>query len=110
MSAEERKQVLYDFNDTEREYPVDKTIHQLFAEQAERTPHRVAAVGSPSGVRTKHRFIASESRKIYITYDLLNEKSNQLSYLLKEQGVVSDTIVPIMAERSVEMIIGILAF
>lgn len=38
LSSEEKQQVLFDFNNTKREYPQDKTIHLLFEEQVERTP------------------------------------------------------------------------
>ncbi|WP_038828827.1 condensation domain-containing protein, partial [Bacillus subtilis] len=41
---EERMQLLRDFNDTKAEYPRNKTIHQLFEEQAERVPDKVAVV------------------------------------------------------------------
>ncbi|MCP4157139.1 MAG: non-ribosomal peptide synthetase, partial [bacterium] len=46
ISEKEKQQVLYEFNDTSREYPGEKTIHQLFEEQVERTPDSVSAVGS----------------------------------------------------------------
>jgi non-ribosomal peptide synthetase component F len=40
--VEEKKQVLIDFNNTGTEYPRDKTIHQLFLEQAAKTPDRIS--------------------------------------------------------------------
>ena len=46
LSEEEKNRVLYEFNDTAAEYPKDKTIHQLFAEQVEQTPDRIALVGA----------------------------------------------------------------
>ncbi|MCP4155089.1 MAG: AMP-binding protein, partial [bacterium] len=46
ISEKEKQQLLYDFNDTTREYPAEKTIHQLFEEQVERTPDSVSTVGS----------------------------------------------------------------
>ncbi|MFC2146280.1 amino acid adenylation domain-containing protein, partial [Acidobacteriota bacterium] len=102
ISPGERKQLLYDFNDTRADYPRDKTIHQLFEEQVARTPDSTAV----TGVGT--RFIASESRNISITYNLLNNKSNQLAMLLWEKGAAPDTIVAIMLERSIDMIVAIL--
>jgi amino acid adenylation domain-containing protein len=48
------------------------------------------------------------SDPISITYNQLNNRSDQLAYLLKEKGVKADTIVGIMMNRSIEMIIGIL--
>jgi amino acid adenylation domain-containing protein len=101
ISPEERKQVLYDFNDTAVDYPRDKTIHQLFEEQVARTPDSTAVTGAGT------RFIASGSRKISITYSLLNNESNQLAGLLKENGAAPGDIVAISVERSIEMMVGI---
>jgi amino acid adenylation domain-containing protein len=97
-SEEEKQHILYDFNDTAREYPKDKTIHQLFEEQVERTPHLVGA-----------GFTTSETGTTFITYGELNKKSNQLAHLLMGNGVEPGAIVGIMTESSVEMIIGLLA-
>jgi amino acid adenylation domain-containing protein len=92
-TGEEKKRLLEDFNNTAVEYPQDKTIHRLFAEQVERMPDRLAVVDSV----TQH-----------LTYKELNEKSDRLAYLLREKGVLADSIVGIMVERSMEMIIGIM--
>jgi tyrocidine synthetase-3 len=110
ISGEEKRQVLLDFNDTETLYPRDKTIHELFEEQAERAGHKIALVGRSYHVGTNGRFIASGTRTphLHITYPELNETSNRLSHLLMEKGVQPGSIVGIMGERSVEMIIGIL--
>ncbi|MEN6316858.1 MAG: amino acid adenylation domain-containing protein [Clostridiaceae bacterium] len=93
MSEEEKRQILYGFNDTQADYPKDKTVHQLFEEQVERTPEKIAVV--------------FENKQI--TYRELNAKSNQLARALRDKGVKPETIVAIMVERSLEMIIGILA-
>jgi len=95
----EIQQLLYTFNETVSEYPKDKTIHQLFEEQVERTGDRVAVIGMGHGAWG----MAS------ITYNELNEKSNQLAQVLMEKGVQPDTIVGIMMERTMELIIGILS-
>jgi tyrocidine synthetase-3 len=110
LSDKEIVQLLYAFNGTTSEYPKDKTIHQLFEEQAERTGHKIALVGSSYHVGTNGRFIASGTRTphLHITYPELNKKSNRLARLLKEKGVQPCSIVGIMGDRSVEMIIGIL--
>jgi amino acid adenylation domain-containing protein len=92
ISEQEKKQLLYDFNDTAADYPRDKTIHQLFEEQVEKTPDKIAVVFN------RHS----------ITYETVNKKAGRLAYLLNEKGARPDTIVGIMAERSVEMIIGLL--
>ncbi|UCH92883.1 MAG: amino acid adenylation domain-containing protein, partial [Candidatus Aminicenantes bacterium] len=90
-SEEEKRQILVDFNETASEYPKDKTIPGLFEEQVNRTPHRAAI--------TQHNQALS--------YQQLKERSNQLAHLLRQKGVQPDTITGIMAERSIEMVIGI---
>jgi len=98
---EEKKRILYEFNRTEADFPGDKPLHWLFAEQVERTPNNIAVVG-PSGMKPGIYMT-------YISYRKLNEKSNQLTQLLKEKGVEPDTIVGIMMERSFDMVIAILS-
>nr|WP_278046118.1 non-ribosomal peptide synthetase [Clostridium beijerinckii] len=92
LSEKEKHQILYEFNDTKADYPSNKTIQELFEEQAEKTPDNIAVV--------------FEDEKL--TYRELNEKSNSLARLLREKGVGPDSIVGIMVERSPEMIIGIM--
>lgn len=100
LSAEEKKRLLFDFNETKTPYPKDKTIHELFEQQVEKTPDNIAVVGMETGVET--RFIVS------VSYRELNKKSNRLAHLLRKKGVEPDTIVGIMVERSMEMMVGIL--
>jgi non-ribosomal peptide synthetase component F len=45
LTEEEKGKILYDFNDTETVYPQNKTIHELFSRQAQRTPDHTALVG-----------------------------------------------------------------
>jgi amino acid adenylation domain-containing protein len=102
LSEEEKKQILYDFNGTAREYPAGKTIHELFEEQVTRIPDCMAVVGKWHGCMD-----AWMQGNISITFGELNEKSNQVAYLLREKGVLADSIIGIMMERSVGMIVGI---
>ncbi|MDQ1355344.1 MAG: hypothetical protein QG657_5654, partial [Acidobacteriota bacterium] len=102
ISLEEKNRVLYDFNNTAAEYPANKTIHQLFEEQVEQNPDRIALVGA-TAVET----LRATSLQIQITYRQLNEQSDRLAGLLIEKGVLADNIVGIMMERSIEMVIGI---
>ncbi|NIM83617.1 MAG: AMP-binding protein, partial [Candidatus Aminicenantes bacterium] len=108
----EKRLLLEEFNDTaaEHEYPGDKTLHELFEEEAARTPDGVSAVGSWRCTlavgKEKRSGVSRET--IQLTYKELNEKCNQLAYMLKEKGVLADSIVGIMVHRSIEMIIGIL--
>ena len=92
LSETERNKILYEFNNTYVEYPREQVLHQLFEEQAKKTPDNVALV-------------FTEER---MTYRELNEKSNQMARLLREKGVKPDQLVGIMVDRSLEMIIGIL--
>ncbi|NOQ28296.1 MAG: amino acid adenylation domain-containing protein [Bacteroidales bacterium] len=93
LSKDEKQQLLYDFNNTEAFYPKDKTIHQLFEEQVERTPNTVAVI----------------TRDGEITYSELNERSNHLANVLLTNACSLKQLVGIVAERSVNTIIGILA-
>ncbi|MDQ0493228.1 non-ribosomal peptide synthetase [Paenibacillus brasilensis] len=73
------------------DYPRDQTIHQLFEEQVERSPEQVAVVFGD-----KH-----------LTYADLNKQANQLARVLRAKGVDTDEPVGIIAECSLEMIVGI---
>jgi tyrocidine synthetase-3 len=105
LSQEEKHRLLYEFNDTHIQYPMGKILYELYAEQAEQTPDHIALLGHSEGTRG----LAPLSDPIHITYNQLNRKSDQLAYMLIENGVKPDTIAAIMMERSIEMIIGILA-
>ncbi|NIM16712.1 MAG: AMP-binding protein [Candidatus Aminicenantes bacterium] len=93
LSEDEKQKLLYEFNDTKREYPAHKTIHELFAEQVEKTPGKTAVV-----------FEGEE-----LTYRDLNERANKLARILRKKGVKPGHIVPIIVEHSLEMIVGILS-
>ncbi|WP_303752275.1 condensation domain-containing protein, partial [Bacillus velezensis] len=88
----EKHLVLKDFNDTKAKYPKDKTIHELFEEQVKSVPDQTAVV------------FGNEQ----LTYQQLNERANQLARTLRNEGVEADQLVGIMAERSLDMIVGIL--
>jgi len=101
LAPEEKRRLLQEFNRLTVRYPKEKKLWQLFAEQVEKTPDNIALTGP---LAKKYR-----SYMTYISYRELNKKSNQLAYYLLEKGVKRDNIVGIMVERSIEMIIGILA-
>jgi tyrocidine synthetase-3 len=106
ITEKERQQILKEFNDTTVEYPEDKTLDQLFAEQTARTPDHIALAGTHQ-THKKHEKEYNMSYLSYMSYKELNKKSNQLAHLLQEKGVKPNTIVGIMVERSIEMIIGL---
>jgi amino acid adenylation domain-containing protein len=108
LSDEEKKQLLFTFNDTKSPYPGDKTIAQLFAEQVERTPDNVAVIGAAQ-VAGAQEAVPLPVDHVSITYRELHEKSDRLAGTLKQKGVKADTIIGIMLESSIEMIVGILA-
>ncbi|NIM15670.1 MAG: amino acid adenylation domain-containing protein [Candidatus Aminicenantes bacterium] len=93
ITDREKRKVLYDFNDNGLEYPVNKTIPQLFEEQA------AVNAGKP----------AVQFENDRLTYEELNEKANQLAWVLRMKGVIRHAIVGIIGERTVETIIGIMA-
>jgi amino acid adenylation domain-containing protein len=93
LSDSEQQQLLIDFNATQTDFPGDKSLPQLFEEQVARTPERIAL------------FFEAE----HITYAQLNERANQLAHLLRRRGVIADSIVAICTERSIEMVVAILA-
>ncbi|WP_258042492.1 non-ribosomal peptide synthetase [Paenibacillus sp. UNC499MF] len=93
LTARERSLILEQFNATKTEYPRNAAVHELFEEQAALRPDEAA--------------VLFEDQEI--TYAELNRKANRLAWRLKENGVGRDTLVGIMAERSPEMIVGILA-
>ncbi|NEQ40109.1 MAG: amino acid adenylation domain-containing protein [Okeania sp. SIO3I5] len=93
LSEAEQQQMLVEWNNTKKDYPADKCIHQLFEQHVEKNPNGIAVV--------------FEQQKL--TYWELNNKANQLAHSLQKLGVVPETLVGICVERSVEMIVGLLA-
>jgi amino acid adenylation domain-containing protein len=89
----ERHRLLVEWNDTDIDYPNDRSIAQLFEEQAELRPDSSAVV--------------FESGRL--TYDELNARANRVAHRLVSRGVGPEVIVGICAERSVETIVGLLA-
>jgi amino acid adenylation domain-containing protein len=92
LTDQERHRLLIEWNDTGREYPQDKCLHQLFEAQVERTPDAVA--------------VAFRERQL--TYRELNARANQLAHYLRKLGVGPEVLVGLCMERSVEMIVGLL--
>jgi len=93
LQEEEKKQLLAEWNNTGCEYPDAKCAHQLFEIQAENTPDAIAAV------------FRDES----LTYRELNRRSDQLADYLRRHGAGPDIYVGICIERSINMLIGLLA-
>lgn len=93
LTAVERHQILVEWNATAADYPKHQCVHQLFEERVERTPDAVALV--------------FENQRL--TYRELNQKANCLANYLIRQGIGADALVGICVERSIEMVVGLLA-
>ncbi|MBU4630248.1 amino acid adenylation domain-containing protein [Pseudomonas sp. BF61] len=93
LSDEERERQLGQWNTTAVHYPNAAPVHVLVAEQAERLPHAVAVV-------------LGEQQ---LTLDQLNRRANQLAHKLLELGVGPNVCVGLGLERSLEMVIALLA-
>ncbi|MFD2169077.1 amino acid adenylation domain-containing protein [Tumebacillus lipolyticus] len=92
LSAEEEHRQLVVWNRNSVEYPQDKTIPQMFAEQAALYPDK-AAVSFEGAV---------------LTYRELDERANALAHALQKRGVREDVLVGLCTERSLEMVVGLL--
>jgi amino acid adenylation domain-containing protein len=112
IPGEEKKRLLFDFNDTRTEYQRDKKIHLLFERQVERTPGNIAVIGPSLSAGENHLSSFENATPahmfIQVSYSELDEKANRLAHLLKTKGVGTETIVGLLVERSVEMMVGIL--
>ncbi|MBD0378728.1 non-ribosomal peptide synthetase [Paenibacillus sedimenti] len=94
VTEQEKRQILNSFNDTEIRYQEQgQSLHALFEEQVEKTPQQTAIVCG----------------ELSLTYRELNERANSLARKLRDKGIGKDSIVAIMAERSLEMAVGLLA-
>lgn len=93
LTPAERRQLLFEWNQTAAEFPAAGCIHQLFEAQAERAPDAIAV----------------ESREKQLTYGELNRRANQLADHLRRLGVGPEKLVGIFIDRSLEMVIGLLA-
>src|SRR5262249_17263971 len=91
LSEDERRQVVVEWNQTRAPYPADKSLQELFEQQAAATPDRVAVRGDEA-----------------LTYTELNEGANQLAHYLRRQGVGPDGRVGLCLERSVGMMVAVL--
>ncbi|WP_457798155.1 AMP-binding protein [Methylocystis sp. S23] len=92
LPDDERRRLLYDWNATAADYPRDKCVHDLFEEQAARTPDAVAA--------------SFEERQL--TYEELDRRANQLAHRLIGLGVGPETLVGVCLERSLDLIVALL--
>jgi amino acid adenylation domain-containing protein len=88
LHENERRQVVEEWNNTATVYPRNLGIHELFEEQVLRHPAAIAAV--------------------QVSYSELNERANQLAWLLRARGVGPDTLVGVSLPRSERLLIALL--
>ncbi|HGE2389074.1 TPA: non-ribosomal peptide synthase/polyketide synthase [Pseudomonas aeruginosa] len=93
LDAEERGQLLEGWNATAAEYPLQRGVHRLFEEQVERTP-------------TAPALAFGEER---LDYAELNRRANRLAHALIERGIGADRLVGVAMERSIEMVVALMA-
>lgn len=90
--TQKKKQLLAQWNNTQKKYPKHQGIHQLFEKQVQKTPDAVA--------------IQFEGRSL--TYTELNTQANQLAHYLRKSGVGADALVGICIPPSLELIVSLL--
>ncbi len=92
LTDSEEHQLLFEWNDTFREYSQKLCLHELFEAQVAETPEAIAITYGAGS----------------ITYRSLNERANQLAYHLRSLGVGPEVRVGICLEPSIEMVVGLL--
>jgi amino acid adenylation domain-containing protein len=91
-TAKERRELVTEWNATQKMYDPEGCVHELIEAQVERMPEAMAVV-------------FGEKR---LTYRELNGRANQLAWYLRHQGIRSDMLVGVCLERSVEMVVALL--
>jgi amino acid adenylation domain-containing protein/FkbH-like protein len=92
LGPEERRRLLVEWNATAADYPRGRGVHQLFMDQASSTPAAIA--------------LACGDRRL--TYQELDQRSNQVAHHLRSLGVGPDVLVGVCVDRSIELIVGLL--
>ncbi|MEO7021088.1 MAG: amino acid adenylation domain-containing protein [Ktedonobacteraceae bacterium] len=93
LTDSEHTRLVYAWNQTKAAFPAESCLHELVAEQARRTP---SAIAIEDGVRT-------------LSYQELDQLTNQLAHALRRRGVGPESLVGICLERSLEQMLGLLA-
>lgn len=93
LSLDEKNYLLTLVNDSQKDFPDESLVQQMISRHAETHPNNIALV--------------FEDRQL--TYQQLEERTNQLAYYLLEQGVGSESLVGVALPRSLEMIVAMVA-
>jgi amino acid adenylation domain-containing protein len=95
LTPAETAQVMDLWQGPETAYPLERCLHHWIEDQAERTPDAVAVtLAAPGGGS--------------LTYDTLSRRANQLARRLRRLGVGPDSVVGVQAERSLDLVVGLL--
>ena len=92
LTESERQQILFDWNNTSKDYPTQVCLHTLIEQQVQKTPEAIAL----------------KYQDEQLSYRELNTRANQLAHRLRKLGVGPDALVAIFMERSIEMVVGLL--
>ncbi len=93
LDADERAQLVDDWNATATDYPLEQPVHRAFEAHAARSPEQPALVFGTT----------------QLSYAALNACANRLAHALIERGVGPDSLVGVAMERSVEMVVALMA-
>ncbi|WP_266169116.1 non-ribosomal peptide synthetase [Dyella subtropica] len=93
LAAEERRLLLDTWNQTEASYPTELCLHQLFEQRVREAPDAIAVVHDGQS----------------LSYGQLNVRANRLAHRLRALGVRPDDRVALYVQRSLELIVGMLA-
>jgi amino acid adenylation domain-containing protein len=100
LNDQEYDIIVNKWNETEKDFPRDKTVQQAFEAQVLKTPDNIALV-----------FEGDE-----LSYQELNERSNQLARHIRDQykskttkELAANTLIALYLDRGLEMVVGILA-
>ena len=93
LGTKETQYLLYTLNDAQLDCSSDLCLHQLFERQVDKTPDKTAIVFEQQS----------------LTYTELNKHANQLAHYLIEKGVIAEDLVGICFDRSLDMIISLMA-
>ncbi len=91
ITEEEKHQLLFEFNNTKKIFPDNKSVHELFEEQVIKQWDNIALLHEDNS----------------ITYSELNVRSNHIAQLLIAKGIKKNDVVAIACSRSIEMVVSI---
>ncbi|MBV8695972.1 MAG: amino acid adenylation domain-containing protein, partial [Ktedonobacteraceae bacterium] len=93
LTAHEREQMLIAWQAIQKVDIQEKCVQELFEQQAERQPDAIALVQADA----------------HLTYGDLNRRANQLAHYLQRDGVGPEVLVGVVLERSLELVVAVLA-